>query len=255
MTPSLVSLTALALLGGAATPSPSLNTTTWTLTGLTEGGRLVAPGRLAPAVTLRLEGDAASGSTGCNLYRTRFSVAGSNLKFTPLLTTRRACPDRLDGLEDRFVNLMGQVRGFERRGTTLILFAGKSDRLIFRTGGEVMNPIPLDGTWTVTRLMEGGQQVALVAPAELTFEPGPATTDLRVSGRAGCNRLSGPVKLEGGLLTAGPLGVTRMLCAPEQMTQEAALLRVLSGPLKVMPGTNGLILSGLSGEVELTRKD
>lgn len=254
---SLVSLTALALLGGAATPPPSLSGTAWTLTGLTDGGRLVAPGRLAPAVTLRLDGAKIAGSTGCNLYHARFSAQGNKLRFTPLSTTRRACPDRLDGLEDRFLNLMEQVRGFERSATTLTLLAGKNDRLMFRAGGAAVdsNRTSLSGTWTVTRLVEGGQKVALVAPAELTFEPDPATGGLRLGGRAGCNRLFGPAVWSGDVLKPGPLGLTRMLCAPEQMTQEAALLRVLSGPLKVTPRAATLTLSGPSGEIELGRGD
>ena len=254
---SFASLTALALLGGAQAPASPLTGTGWRLTGLTDGGRLVAPGPLAPPVTLRLNGGAASGSTGCNAYRTRFTAQAGTLRFTPLLTTRRACPDRFDGLEDRFLTLMGQVRGFQLSGATLTLFAGKSDRLIFRAEGGSMNLSgpSLSGTWTVTRLEADGQSVSLVAPAELTFGEDPATRALRLSGGAGCNRLSGSARLEGGRLTAGPLGVTRMLCAPAQMAQEEALLRVLAAPLEVVLSGGQLKLNGRAGQIELRRKD
>ncbi|SMB94537.1 META domain-containing protein [Deinococcus hopiensis] len=252
---SLAGLTALALQGGNTSPTPFLTGTVWTLTALTDGGRLTSPGRLAPPVTLRLEGRDAAGSTGCNAYRSRFVTRANTLRFTPLLTTRRACPDFLDGLEDRFVTLMGQVRSFELRGATLTLFADKANRLVFRpapSSPEVN--MDLGGTWTVVRLEADGHSVPLASPAELTFGEGGSGQPLRLSGQAGCNRLSGSATLAEGLLTAGPLGVTRMLCAPEQMTQEAALLRALSAPLEVVLKGETLRLGGPAGQIELRRR-
>ncbi|WP_019584926.1 META domain-containing protein [Deinococcus apachensis] len=226
--PPLAVLTALALAGGAAAQSPTLMGTTWTLTKLTEAGNPVAPGSAAPRPALRLDGNTASGSTGCNTYRASYVARGGVLRFGPLATTRRACPDRLDGLEERFLNLMGRVTRFQLGGGALTLFAGSRDRLVF-TAEQTSSPqqpeasVNLDGTWTLI----GGTALRVVPGGvpSLTFAGD------RVSGTGGCNRLTGSFQLEGKALTLGPLASTRMACSPEVNAQETAFLAFLGRPL------------------------
>lgn len=77
----------------------------------------------------------------------------------------------------------------------------------------------LNGTWELI----GGTAVRPVTGdrPNLTF------TGARVSGTAGCNRLTGTVQMGAGTVTFGPLATTRMLCAPAVNTQETAFLRFL----------------------------
>jgi len=263
---SLVALTAALLTTALAAPASSqslpLQGTNWTLTALTENGKLISPGSAAPRPTLRLQGTAASGSTSCNTYRAIFATRGDILRFTGLATTRLACPDRLDGLEERFVNLMRGVSRFTVEGKTLTLFSGKADRLVFTSGmvatlpglpsdGKGQSMSTLKGNWFVTRLVVAGQAVAL--PAQASFSFAPDATGFALSGTAGCNRAMGRVTTAGTAVTFGPLATTRMLCDAPRMTQEAALLKALSGTLNAQFTGSMLILTGPAGTVTLSR--
>lgn len=261
---SLFALTAAALTLALAAPASAvpLVGTNWTLTGLTEQGKLVVPGQAAPRPTLRLDGTAASGSTSCNTYRANFATRGDILRFTSLATTRLACPDRIDGLEERFVNLMRGVSRFTVQGDTLTLFSGKADRLVFTSGrvatlpglpsdGKGQSMSTLKGNWFVTRLVVAGQEVAL--PAQASFSFAPDATGFALSGTAGCNRAMGRVTTTGTAVTFGPLATTRMLCDAPRMAQEAALLKALSGTLKAQFTGSTLVLTGPSATVTLSR--
>ncbi|WP_064014246.1 META domain-containing protein [Deinococcus puniceus] len=262
---SLFAVTAaltVALAASASAQTLPLVGTDWTLTGLTEQGKLVSPGQAAPRPTLRLSGSAASGSTSCNTYRANFATRGDIVRFTSLATTRRACPDRIDGLEERFVNLMRGVSRFAVQGNLLTLFSGKSDRLVFTSSQTITPPIvssggkgqgmnSLDGTWFVTRLVAGGRQVALPAQASFTFAPD--ATGFALSGTAGCNRAVGRVTTSGMAVTFGPLATTRMMCDAPRMAQERAILQALSGTLSAKFSSSSLVLSGPAGTVTLSR--
>ncbi|WP_019008184.1 META domain-containing protein [Deinococcus aquatilis] len=261
---SLFALTAAALTLALAAPASAvpLVGTNWTLTGLTEQGKLVVPGQAAPRPTLRLDGTAASGSTSCNTYRANFATRGDILRFTSLATTRLACPDRIDGLEERFVNLMRGVSRFTVQGDTLTLFSGKADRLVFTSGrvatlpglpsdGKGQSMSTLKGNWFVTRLVVAGQEMVL--PAQASFSFAPDATGFALSGTAGCNRAMGRVTTTGTAVTFGPLATTRMLCDAPRMAQEAALLKALSGTLKAQFTGSTLVLTGSAGTVTLSR--
>lgn len=49
----------------------------------------------------------------------------------------------------------------------------------------------------------------------------------KVSGFAGCNRFVGSVDNKKGIITIGPLAVTKMACPPEKMRLEDEFLKVL----------------------------
>lgn len=50
----------------------------------------------------------------------------------------------------------------------------------------------------------------------------------KVSGSGGCNRLMGSATIAGPSLTFGPIGSTRMACAPAVMAQERSFLDALA---------------------------
>ncbi|MFB9994138.1 META domain-containing protein [Deinococcus oregonensis] len=252
----------VALSAPASAQTLPLLGTSWTLTQLTSNGKLVSPGQAAPRPTLRLVGTAASGSTSCNTYRANFATRGDILRFTSLATTRRACPDRIDGLEEQFVNLMRGVSRFTLKGTTLTLFSGKADQLIFTAGtattlpglpsdGKGQSMSTLKGNWFVTRLMVGGREVPLPAQASFTFAPD--ATGFALSGTAGCNRAMGRVTTSGTSMTFGPLAITRMLCDAPRMAQETTLLKALSGTLAPQFSGSTVVLTGPAGTVTLSR--
>lgn len=76
----------------------------------------------------------------------------------------------------------------------------------------------LVGGWTIADLNGGGP----VAGARLDFGADTLT------GTAGCNRISGPWRSDGGRVQIGPLASTRMACAPAVMAVEARVLALLA---------------------------
>ena len=71
--------------------------------------------------------------------------------------------------------------------------------------------------------------------------------DGRVTGTTGVNRMAGGWALAQGVLTLGPLAMTRKAGPPERMAVEAALVAALDGPLTVAPDGDGMRLGGADG--------
>jgi len=79
---------------------------------------------------------------------------------------------------------------------------------------------PLNGTaWLAWDI--DGRGPGAKTYATLVFNAG------RVVGSTGCNRYSGALQLGGKEWQASDIAVTRMLCAPEQMKDEASFLHAL----------------------------
>lgn len=71
--------------------------------------------------------------------------------------------------------------------------------------------------------------------------------DGRVSGTTGVNRLTATWALADGVLTLGPLAMTRKAGPPARMAVESALVAALDGPLALAPDGGGLRLGGADG--------
>ena len=87
-----------------------------------------------------------------------------------------------------------------------------------------------------------GRPVAGPRPPVLRFDD-----DGHQSGTTGVNRLTATWTLGGGVLTLGPLMMTRRAGPPERMALESALVAALEGPLAVAPDGDGLRLGGADG--------
>ncbi len=89
--------------------------------------------------------------------------------------------------------------------------------------GITLAELSLTGTqWLLEDL--AGRGVLDRLQSTLNFsEPG------RVSGRAGCNDFSGPIRSDAARITIGPLIVTRKACSPAASDQEARYLEALAG--------------------------
>lgn len=72
----------------------------------------------------------------------------------------------------------------------------------------------------------------------------------RLSGRAGCNRLSGRYTMaDVWTLTASDIAATRMACPAPRMAHEQAVLRLLGTPVSIQLGDGLLELHGAGGSV------
>lgn len=76
------------------------------------------------------------------------------------------------------------------------------------------------GIWNVAKLRE--EPFVQGTKLTLSFEDG------RVSGSAGCNTYFGDYEVSKGTLKVGPLGMTKKLCSPEIMAQEALFSKFLA---------------------------
>ncbi|MDH4067071.1 MAG: META domain-containing protein, partial [Acidobacteriota bacterium] len=70
------------------------------------------PAPAAPEVTLMVDGDRLSGSSGCNRYNATVKAgeAPGELSIGPMMSTRMACPEPEMAVETRFGRQMGAVR-------------------------------------------------------------------------------------------------------------------------------------------------
>ena len=137
-----------------------------------------------------------------------------------------------DGMSDRIYadTVRALVDGQELRGC----------------GGSILPPETLaDTAWQITHI--GGEDVSGREGYFLNFESN------RMSGRAGCNSISGAYRVSSDGLRAGPLAMTRMAC-PGRMEHEQELGRILSGTVRLYyPDGDTLIMRGEAGEIRLRR--
>jgi heat shock protein HslJ len=86
-------------------------------------------------ITLIFDFDAkaAKGSAGCNHYNTNFALKASNLSFSDAMRTLMACsPDEIMEQETTYLNLLGQVIGYQIEENTLILLTETGSVLHFQ---------------------------------------------------------------------------------------------------------------------------
>jgi heat shock protein HslJ len=97
--------------------------TSWKATGVNNGKGAVETTAATEALTLSFgtSGDF-SGFGGCNQLTGPYQTTGDDgLTIGPLTSTRKACGDAVDALEQRFSTALGDVARFEIRGDTLTL--------------------------------------------------------------------------------------------------------------------------------------
>ncbi|GLR46441.1 META domain-containing protein [Sphingomonas astaxanthinifaciens] len=101
----------------------------------------------------------------------------------------------------------------------------------------------VEGDWNVLAV---GRQLVSGDSYKLSLAGG------RLSGQFGCNRMSGPYRIERQTLVAGPVVATRMACP--DMRAETAASQILAQPMQIAWTTSGnLILSNAAGEIRLAR--
>ncbi|MCU0984370.1 MAG: META domain-containing protein [Acetobacteraceae bacterium] len=97
------------------------------------GGATPVPGE---AASLEIGADGAvSGSTGCNRFRGRAEIGTGTLTFSPLATTRMACPGPAMEQERRFLEALAASRRYRVEAGMLTLLGADGGALArFRRG-------------------------------------------------------------------------------------------------------------------------
>jgi putative lipoprotein len=110
----------------SAVPPVALDGTEWTLTAIS-GKAPVAGSKL----TLKFDEASASGSAGCNQYRSATTTDGSKLGFGMTSSTKRACLDQeMNVQETAYLGALTKVAAYEVSGDRL--------RLRDATGGTLL---------------------------------------------------------------------------------------------------------------------
>jgi heat shock protein HslJ len=194
----------------------------WLLTGLAGDTGLEEP-LAGSVVTLEVSEGSVAGHGGCNTYRGRLTADDGAISFGPLMTTRMAClEDGVMDQEQRFLELLGRVDGFDQGEGALKLTAG---------GEVVLSFAPLDtsleGEWSLLAY-NNGRQAVLSLPSEMEFTA--MFREGNMAGKAGCNRYVASYSVEGDTITIGSAAATRIFCAdpPGVMELEARFLELLS---------------------------
>ncbi|MFC4373670.1 META domain-containing protein [Nocardia halotolerans] len=189
-----------------------------------EGGAIPGGGPM----TLTFADGRISAHSGCNTASGPVDLSEHTLRVDKLTSTLMACTDgrgEADAWQNSFLEADPR---WHLDGPTLTL---TGDNITVRlTDKEIVHPDkPLTGTeWVVTALLTPDAQVRStvldeVAP-NLTI-----TEDGRVSGHAGCNRLTGTAELGPGESVTFAVATTKVMCAPDVMDVEQQVLRALDG--------------------------
>jgi len=132
--------------------------------------------------------------------------------------------------------------------TVKIWLGRRAGRPLYGCGGPRVPPPELTGSrWQIVSI--GGQAVS-GDDYFLEFEQD------RLSGRAGCNRFSGPYRENRPALSPGAVIATRMACPGPRMEHERRAVRILSAPLSMnfLDGRT-LVLGNRAGQIRLRSVD
>lgn len=197
-------------------------------------------------ITADFQSDGIGGSAGCNMYSAIYILNGSDLSFSPPISTRRACqPESVMDQETRYLAALETVTRFSIVNNQLVLEDEEGDPvLVYDASGNVN----LDGTeWTLIDL----NGTALLPDTVITL----AFEDDSIAGSTGCNRYFGAVSVDTGTIMPGPIATTRMMCEEDVVAQETAYLAVLEAVTSFTINGAQLTLSGEAGQLVFSMGD
>jgi len=203
-------------------PESPLVDTIWVLTGYGNPENLV-PSEAGVMSTLIFASDGRlSGNAGCNNYSAEYSLDGTQMTMGLPISNRMACIKGMDQ-EQAFLQLLEAAQSYRLGVNALeIMIAGGTKVMRFSA-----QHLPLENVrWQLTSinklpLPKGTSANLLFTPAD---SPAAHGDENSINGQSGCNNFFGTYTLSGDRLTAGPLGVTQMMCDELTMQVEQDLL-------------------------------
>ena len=207
---------------GPGSDASSLFGKRWTLTEM-DGIKISAPD---PYLEFDRAQREVSGSGGCNRFSGAFEVIGSLLKFSALISTKRACLDaEKQGTETTFLTLLQTTTRFDVAGNTLRLYADRAVRLVLTSSqesGGATSSTSLGGTsWQLVKFQSSDETT--LTPDDKTKYTINFGTDGRVAIRLDCNRGSGNWESPSeNQLVLGLLALTRAMCPPGSLHDRIA---------------------------------
>lgn len=231
---------------GDATPAATLEGRTFLSTNVE--GRVLVPGT---QVRLAFERGSVGGSAGCNSFGGAYRIDGGRLFVAEMFQTEMACDPPLMAQETWVMRLLASGAAITLDGDTLVL-AGDGVVLTL-TDRVVADPDrPLEGTrWVVDGLVLGDTVSSFPAgvTAALRFVDG------RLDLEAGCNQGGGDYQVADGVITFGPIALTKMACDGPRTQVEQHVVQVLQGRVGYEIEAGTLRLGGANGPGLTLRAD
>ncbi|MRH87448.1 META domain-containing protein [Nocardia sp. SYP-A9097] len=191
-------------------------------------------------LTMQFRDGRVTASAGCNTATGPVTLDGGILKVGEMATTLMGCPGETAGADDWALGLLRSSPAWKLTGPDLTLTGNGST--VTMLDRKVAHPDkPLTGTpWIVDSLVrnnavERSQILDEVRPT-LTIAP-----DGSISGSAGCNTMTGRAEISGSDITFH-IATTRMMCDPQVMDVERAVLQALDGKATATIDSNNLSL-------------
>jgi heat shock protein HslJ len=212
------------LLLGACSSSDSsqdLTSKIWLLSELNGKAPITGTG-----ITAEFDQDGkVSGSSGCNIYSTSYTVDGNQLAFgEQMASTLMACPEPIMEQERDYTQALGDTDTYEISNDELILKDTNGNKL---ARFEAVDQ-SLEGTsWQVMSYNNGkGGVTSLIIGTEISAIFG---EDNRLTGNSGCNSYFAGYETDGDNISIGTAGSTEMACLEPEgvMEQEQQYLAAL----------------------------
>lgn len=216
-------------------PAPLPRGKVWELQSLTVNGKTQTPPQALNRPTISFDGRSASGNTFCNSYHASYVSRADVLRFSPAVTTRKACRSTLGTIETQFLNLLAGTSRYIVSGANLTLYSGSRGRLLFVLQGQ-------PAATAVTPRAPSPVQPMMVNPAPAMTQKGlpPASTIF--------DRASSVLGLDEQLMVVGPQQATctgvvpqRCLLVKAPAEQEWSVFYGQIEGFRFQPGTITLI--------------
>lgn len=200
----------------------ALTAASWQLTELSGEG-------LAHDRPITLEFDAegeASGSDGCNRYRTSYTIDGDTISFGEAVpSTMMACDEAVLATADEYRQMLAAAATYAVEGFQLIL---RDDRGHVIAAFSAQSRDLADSDWLVTGYNNGQEAVvSVLLDTELTAN---FAANGELMGSGGCNNYVTTYTTNDNMIEIGPIAGTLSTC-PEPdgvMTQEQQYLEALA---------------------------
>ncbi|MGW5075503.1 META domain-containing protein [Rhodococcus sp. NPDC004095] len=190
--------------------------------------------------------DRLAGTAGCNRATGTADFSGGRITTGPLATTMMACVGERGASDAWLADFFAASPEWDVDGDTLHLRTDAS--AVTLLDKKVAQPDrPLTGT---TWVVDSTISPTAITSSRAIEESSPIlqiAEDGTVTGSTGCNAMTGSAQVAGDTVTFGPLGTTRMMCPPEVMEVEQAVLTALDGTTTVTIDSDRMRLMNTNG--------
>ena len=260
--------------GGGTEEDASFWGTTWRIVTITEDGKDTTPDLPEGKDLLDASTDGRISFTGCNGASGGASLEGDELVVEDMMQTQMACTDDEGQVlmdHDAFmvaflaggptVSIEGDQLTLTGADATIVLepVAAGSGSTTTATGDPdtpvTSEPAFWGSTWTITRIVDDGEEVEVVDAQASGAAPEIDTTAEGSISFTGCNGGRGEANYGAGQLAVGPLMSTKMACEDTAlMAQDEFIASLLGSVPKVSIEGDTLVLTDEEDQLVATRQ-